>query len=405
MAKEARTRLAWEVGGSLLFLLLVGGGVPLFLKERYIYTYRPEENLAASAESASVAVTHLPTPEPLKALYMTSCVAATPSWRASLKEIVDNTELNAVVIDIKDYTGTVAFPNSFPRLRQGYGGQAKGCVVKDMKEFIAELHESEIYAIGRVSVFQDVSYSNLFPELAVKSLSTGGVWKDHKGLSFIDVAATPYWDYIVNISKEAYALGFDELNYDYVRYPSDGNMQDVHYSWAIGTSTRAATLESFFSYIHDNLKELGVKTSVDLFGMTTTVEGDMGIGQVLERALPYFDYVAPMVYPSHYPPTWNGFANPAEHPYEVIKIAMAKGLEREQAWLLSNNLSTSTTSKLRPWLQDFNLGATYGPDKIQAQIEATYDTGLTSWMLWSAANKYTSSALLPDESKSLKAER
>ncbi|MDO8565018.1 MAG: putative glycoside hydrolase [bacterium] len=355
-------------------------------------TYSRE--LLSSEESTVVepaTITHLPTPEPLKALYMTSCVAATPSWRTSLKELIETTELNAVVIDIKDYTGTISFPNDFPK-----GTLQRGCVVSDLKDFVAELHQSNIYVIGRISVFQDLSYTQVFPELAVKSMSTGGVWKDHKGISFIDVGAKPYWDYIINISKASYALGFDELNYDYVRYPSDGNMQDANYAWMTASSTRAEMLESFFSYLHGNLKDSGVKMSVDIFGMTTTMTTDMGIGQVLEKALPYFDYVAPMVYPSHYPNGWNGFANPAEYPYEVIKTSMSQGREREIALNIANGLATTTPSKLRPWLQDFNLGATYDTTKVRAQMQATYDVGLTSWMLWSAANKYTKEALLSE---------
>lgn len=345
----------------------------------------------ASAVPEKPPVKHLATPEPLKALYMTACVASTPSWREALKNLIDTTELNAIVIDIKDSTGTVSFPNDFPK-----GEVSKGCVISDLPEFIAELHEEGIYVIGRISVFQDPSYTHLFPELAIKSLSTGQIWKDRKGLSFIDVGARPYWDYILKISKAAYAVGFDELNYDYVRYPSDGNMQDASYTWTVGTSTRAEMLESFFSFLSDNVRPMGVKTSADLFGMTTTVTTDMGIGQVLEKALPYFDYIDPMVYPSHYPATWNGFANPAEYPYEVIKLSMSQGREREVALNLANGLATSTPSKLRPWLQDFNLGATYGPDKVQAQIKATYDVGLSSWLLWSAANTYTKEALIPE---------
>ncbi len=163
-------------------------------------------------------------------------------------------------------------------------------------------------------------------------------------------------------------------------------------------------LESFFSYLHDNLKQapLGENqknvpvTSADLFGMTTTIENDMGIGQVLERALPYFDYVAPMVYPSHYPNGWNGFANPAAQPYEVIKIAMTRGREREMALNVLQGRATSTPSKLRPWLQDFNLGATYGVTEVDAQIQATYDSGLSSWMMWNAGNIYTVAALKPE---------
>ena len=126
--------------------------------------------------------------------------------------------------------------------------------------------------------------------------------------------------------------------------------------------------------------------SVDLFGMTTTNSDDLNIGQILEYAAPYVDYIAPMVYPSHYPKTFQGFANPAEHPYEVVKFAMEKGVEKLIA-------ASSTPSKLRPWLQDFDLGATYDASMVRAQIQATYDAGLTSWMLWDAANRYTRDAL------------
>ena len=371
----------WIVLASIIFLIIVFF-LPLLFQSTYSASLPLGDPQVVS--TPVVTVTHLETPEPLKALYMTSCVAGTPSWRESLKKLIETTELNAVVIDIKDYTGDVSFRES-----------AK-CFVKDFREFIGALHQSRIYVIGRISVFQDPSYTKLFPELAVKKKSDGGVWKDHKGLSFIDVGAQPYWDYILEISNQAYELGFDELNYDYVRYPSDGDMKDTSFTWTVGTTTKSEMLESFFKFLHDSLKDTGVKTSVDLFGMTTTVENDMNIGQVLENALPYFDYVSPMVYPSHYPAKWNGFANPAEHPYEVIKIAMSGGVAREQSFNISRGLATSTPSKLRPWLQDFNLGATYGPDKVKAQIQATYDAGLDSWMLWNAGNKYTKEALLPE---------
>ena len=236
----------------------------------------------------------------------------------------------------------------------------------------------------------------MFLGVGVKLKRSGGGWKDHKGLSFIDVGAKLYWDYIIDISEEAYALGFDELNYDYIRYPSDGNMQDTDFTWTVGTTTKPEMLKSFFSYLHDNLQTSNLKTSADLFGMTTTVTTDMGIGQLLENTLPYFDYIAPMVYPSHYPKTWSGFANPAERPYEVIQISMSSAVKREEAWRVSQGIATSTPSKMRPWVQNFNLGATYGPDKVQAQIKATYDVGLNSWMLWNASNKYTAGALLAD---------
>lgn len=382
-------RAFWWGGGSiLLFVLLMNFMAPNLMKVNYAAPLVVGEQFAgATGENPQNLVIHLPTPESVRAIYMTSCVAGTPSWRTHLKSLIETTELNAVVIDIKDYTGTIAFAP------QNYG---RGCVVSDLKEFIQELHASNIYVIGRISVFQDLYYANLHPELAVKNKSDGGVWKDHKGISFIDVGAKPYWDYIVSISKEAYELGFDELNYDYIRYPSDGNMQNTHYSWIAGTSTKPEMLESFFSYLYEKTRDMGVVTSADLFGMTTTITNDMGIGQVLERALPYFDYIAPMVYPSHYPKGWNGFENPAARPYEVIKIAMGEGVRREQAFNMARGVATSTPSKLRPWLQDFNLGATYDAAKVRDQIRASNEVGLNSWMMWSAANKYTEGAYLSE---------
>lgn len=391
-------RLVTTLGGAgLLILFAIFFGVPYLLET----SYTSEVALVgvATTTKPEFVVTHLRTPEPVKALYMTACVAGTKSWRESLASMIDDTELNAVVIDIKDSTGTVSFQSGVPETYSG-----KGCVVSDLSKFISTLHDKKIYVIGRISVFQDPNYATLHPELAVHSKATGGVWKDHKGLSFIDVGAKPYWDHIIDISKAAYAIGFDELNYDYVRYPSDGDMSDASYTWTVGSSTKAVMLEGFFSYLSVNMgfdsKLAGVERpviSADLFGMTTTITNDMGIGQVLERALPHFDYIAPMVYPSHYPNTWSGFANPAEHPYEVIKIAMSAGKKREEAQRVALGIATSTESKLRPWLQDFNLGATYGADKVQAQIQATYDTGLTSWMVWNAGNKYTQAALLPEK--------
>ncbi len=379
-------------GAGLLIVLFSYVFLPLLFESSYDsgITNTGQDSKVVPGEEIKV-VTHLPTPENLRAIYMTACVASMPNWRSDLKSLIESTELNSVVIDVKDYTGNVSFV------------EGSSCYISDLQDFISTLHQSGIYVIGRISVFQDPAYAKLHPELAVQSKS-GGVWKDRKGLAFIDVGAKPYWDYILNISHRAYALGFDELNFDYVRYPSDGNMEDTKYTWTVGTSTGSTSsplskpemLETFFSYLHDNLEGVVPVISVDLFGMTTTVASDMGIGQVLERALPYFDYIAPMVYPSHYPPGWNGFKDPALHPYEVIKLTMSEAKRREELWYLSRGIASSTQSKLRPWLQDFSLGVTYGPEEVRAQIQATYDASLSSWMLWSAGNRYTASALLPE---------
>jgi hypothetical protein len=218
--------------------------------------------------------------------------------------------------------------------------------------------------------------------LAVKKKSDGTVWKDRKGLSFIDVSAKPYWEYVVAIGKESYDLGFDELNFDYIRFPSDGNMEDIAYPWT-GKVEKKEALRQFFGYLYKSFRSVGVKTSADLFGMTTTNKDDLNIGQYLEFALPYFDFISPMVYPSHYPPNWNGYKEPEEKPYEVVKYSMDKAVGR----------ASTTPLKLRPWLQDFGLRVHYDEKMVRAQISAVYDSGLNSWMLWSPSNRYTEEAL------------
>ncbi len=349
----------------------------------------------------TIKVTHIQTPDAVKAIYMTQCVVGTPNLRKKLVDLVDTTELNTIIIDIKDFSGTISFPTQSSLLTSA---SMKGCGAYDMKEFIATLHEKNIYVIGRITVFQDPFYTKAHPEQAVQS-KQGGIWKDRKGLSFIDVSSRNYWDVVVQLSKESHELGFDELNYDYIRYPSDGNMADASYV----NQNKQVALETFFKYLHENVSPLGVVMSADLFGMTTVAYEDMGIGQMLEQALPYFDYIAPMVYPSHFAKNFNGYADPNKNVYGVIAHSMGEAVKRAEATTtriasIGAEPIASTSprlykkpayarTKLRPWLQDFSYGGTYGPKEVRDQIQATYDVGLTSWMLWSPSNKYTSSAL------------
>lgn len=344
-------------------------------------------------------VAHLSTPEPMYAIYMTQCVVGTPSLRSSLVEFVDSTKLNAVVIDIKDYAGKIAYPTDNPMLA---GSVSEKCGADDMGDFIADLHEKGIYVIGRITVFQDPFYTKVHPEQSVQSKSRPGEpWKDFKGLSFVAVNSVPFWEYIVELSRESYALGFDELNYDYVRWPSDGQMGDIVYP----SADRAGELEKFFQNLHAEVKPIGVVMSVDLFGYTSVLTDDLGIGQQLERALPYFDYIAPMVYPSHYNKGFAGLTDPNSDPYKVVYASMAEAARRAIATttpvtsFAHKRLGTSTPAiyekpaysplKLRPWLQDFDYGKDYLPQDILDQTRATYDAGLTSWFIWDPANRYT----------------
>lgn len=408
MSKKAAFTLSSKHFFSFL-LLVIGSGVAFAFAYAALPTllsvsYSGQVPLLPTIkEAVQPSVTHLPTPTPLKAIYMTQCVVGTPSLRNSLVTLVDDTELNAVVIDIKDYSGKISFPTGNASLKNSVSDE---CGAQDMRSFIETLHGKNIYVIGRITVFQDPYYTGVHPELAVKKLSaTSTPWKDYKGLSFIDVGAQPFWDYIVTLGKESYALGFDELNFDYVRYPSDGNIQDINFTWS-GGKEKSQVLEEFFRYLTSKLRPTGVVLSVDLFGYVTVHTDDLGIGQILERALPYFDYIDPMVYPSHYNSGFVGLKDVNSDPYKVVHVSLIEAVKRAEAttttqYAFGETPIASTTprlyekpsyqkSKIRPWLQGFDYPVHYTPEMVQAQIQATYDTGLDSYLVWDAANKYAS---------------
>ncbi len=326
---------------------------------------------------------HIKTPEAVKAIYMTSWVAGTKDWRRELVEFVKKSELNSIVIDVKDYTGMMAFDTENEKIKAEGSEEIR---VKDMKDFVENLHDAGIYAIARITVFQDPYYAKKHPEIAVQK-KNGALWKDKKGLSYLDPGAREYWDYIIEVARASERAGFDELNFDYIRFPSDGNMKDIAFPIS-GQRNKVEVLSEFFAYLNSKLSDLPTPISADVFGMVATNYDDLNIGQVLEAIAPHFDYIAPMVYPSHYPPTFQGYKNPAAHPYEIVRFSMDKAVERLIA-------ASSTPSKLRPWLQDFDLGANYGVAEVEAQKKAVYDSGLTSWMSWDAGNKYTQDAYNP----------
>ena len=303
---------------------------------------------AVDAEPAFVA-THLPTPEPLYGIYMTSWVAATPSLRNNIIALAEETAVNAIVIDIKDYSGKIAYITDDPTITK-YG--ASESRIKDIEGIIADLHAKNIYVIGRVTVFQDPYLAKKFPEFGIKRISDGGLWADKNGLNYLYPGNEDVWEYTAAIAKDAYARGFDEINFDYVRFPSDGNIKDM--AIPNSTMTKSDIVKSFFAYLDTELEGTGMKTSADLFGMTTTNTDDLGIGQVLEKALPYFDYVCPMVYPSHYPANFNGWSNPNANPQDLIAYVMKAAVVRAEALALDPTLTERQRERvnkdqLRPW--------------------------------------------------------
>ena len=375
---------------EILILSLFFSGTAFFVffgfdffggEENFKYTVPSLEIEDEQAEEVFIP-SHIETPDFVRGIYMTSWVASTREWRANMVKMIKETELNSIIIDVKDYSGRVAFETSDPEIKKIGSEEIR---INDAKEFLQSLHDKGIYAIARISVFQDPYMVKQRPDLAVKR-KNGEVWEDYKGLAWLDPCSKEVWDYIIRIAKETEHVGFDELNFDYIRFPSDGNMKDIAYDFCAPEISKEDLMEEFFLYLSENLKDTGIPLSADLFGMVTVNTDDLNIGQVLEKTAPYFDFIAPMVYPSHYPTGYMGYKNPALYPYEIVLDGMNEASKRLIA-------ASSTPSKLRPWLQDFDLGAEYDTEMIRKQKQAVYNAGLDSWMLWNASNKYTREAL------------
>jgi hypothetical protein len=306
-------------------------------------------------------------------------------------DLIKRTELNSVVIDIKDYTGRIPFQTESDLIHEA--GSEK-IFIKDIKGLIDNLHKEGIYAIARIAVFEDNYLPREKSELALKN-SGGGLWSDNNGLTWLDPASKDVWDYTIAIAKESIKVGFDEINLDYIRFPSDGATALIKYPFWDKKTPRTEVIKSFFEYFNSRIKPLGVFISADLFGLTLTGTNDLNIGQWLEYAAPYFDYICPMVYPSHYPIGFLGFENPAAHPYEIIYNGLTKGMERLAS--VSASDPSISVAKLRPWLQDFNMGAIYDARMIELQKKAVYDAGADGWLLWNPKNIYTESGLEKEE--------
>ncbi len=332
-------------------------------------------------------------PEIIKAVYFTGWSAGLNKRVEYLIELAKTTVINSVVFDVKDYSGNISYRVGFPEAKK-YG--AVRVMIRDVDALVERLHRENIYVIARITCFQDPVLAAARPDLAVQRVSklakgAGGpftkdtLWLDHKGLAWINPASRPAWDYIVAIAKDALAHGVDEVNFDYIRFPSDGDLKDMYFpGWDVKMA-KHEVIREFFRYLRRELA--GVRISADLFGLAAVNDDDLGIGQVIEDAYATFDYVCPMVYPSHFAKKFLGFANPAERPYEVVNYSIKHAGER---------LEQAAPAKLRPWLQDFNMGAHYDAAAVTAQIKAVEDAlgpRFAGYMLWSPSNVYTRQAL------------
>lgn len=321
-------------------------------------------------------------PRVIKGVYATSWSMSSQKKIDYFLKLIDTTELNAIIIDIKDFSGFVAYDTQLKEVER-YG--AKQIRIARMNGLIKALHDKGIYVIARISVFQDPILAKARPDLAVKSARTGSAWYDRKGLAWTDPSNKEVWDYTIAIAKEAASRGFDEINFDYIRFPSDGDLADMVFSHWDKTVPRNRVMRNFYEYLYHQMKGSGAKISADLFGLTASQSDDLGIGQIIENAYPFFDAVSPMVYPSHYAKGFLGFQNPAAYPAEIVQYSVEKALNRlfQQTTTMMNNDESNASSqqsivngqllsKLRPWLQDFDLGADYTAAMVRGQINATY---------------------------------
>lgn len=331
-------------------------------------------------------------PDIVKGIYATNWSAGSRRKSAALRELIRETELNAIVIDIKDFSGLVGYETDVEAVKRYRAEEER---IADIDALIETLHGDNIYVIGRIAVFQDQALLKARPDLAITSSSTGKIWRDRKGLGWVDPASREVWDYNIAIAKDALAGGFDEINFDYIRFPSDGAVADARYPVWDEKRPMRETLRSFFAYLRAGLPK--ARLSADIFGLVAMRRDDLGIGQYFEDALPYFDYVSPMIYPSHYSGGFLNFKNPAEHPYEVAAETVRDALVRMTE--VASATPQSLRAKLRPWFQDFDLGADYTAEMVRHQMQALSDVSSSSpefaegWLLWNPENVYTRGAL------------
>lgn len=317
-----------------------------------------------------------PKPEYVKGVYATGWMAGSEKWLPRIVQFIDETEVNALVIDVKDDTGTLSYASNVPLAKQVNSAERK---IRDTQKVFKLLKEHNIFPIARIVVFKDPFMAKNKPEWAVKN-ADGGLWKDRKGLYWVDPYNKQYWDYIVDISKEAIEMGFQEIQYDYVRFTSDGDVKQCVYPFSNGKPA-AEVIKEFLQYAKLKLEPYQVPVSADIFGLTTTADADLGIGQRFEKIAESVDIVCPMVYPSHYIPGNFGLKNPDLAPYETVYRSLSDAKKRLEE-------AGNTKTQIRPWLQDFSLGSRYGRTQIQAQIKAVTDAGIKEWIFWNPSCRY-----------------
>ncbi|MCK4258412.1 MAG: putative glycoside hydrolase [Halanaerobiales bacterium] len=316
----------------------------------------------------------------VRGIFITGWVAGLNGRMEEYIDLTKNTEINSFVIDIKDDTGSISYKSNVSLAQEIKANRRK---IRDIKALIQRLKEENIYLIGRVVAFKDPILAKAKTDLALELKKEDTIWKDK---DWINPYLEENWEYAVALAKEALDLGFDEIQFDYVRFPAlgNGNTQAV----MVEGMSKEETINSFLKYAKKELADYNVPISADIFGAVTSTNNDLGIGQRLETISQAVDVISPMVYPSHYANGVFKLPVPEAAPYETIYYSMKDAVDR---------LSNGEYAKLRPWLQDFSLKHYYGVNEVREQIKALYDLGIEEWLLWNPRSRYTTEAFLPDK--------
>ena len=329
----------------------------------------------------------MPRPEVVRGLYVNRWAAlGDRMWQ--LIDVAKRTEVNALVIDVKDDRGFLLYRSSVPLARAIGADTNRPMSPKRLRAILDTMRAHEIFPIARIVVAKDPLLAQAKSEWAVKRKSDGSPWLDKNGKPWLDPHHREIWAYAADIGDEAIALGFAEVQFDYVRFPDEPRLvREAAFPLAQGR-VRARVIREQLGYLHARFKAKKVPMAIDVFGLTATDSTDMGIGQKWEEFVDQADVVLPMTYPSHYAPGTYGLANPNARPYIVLDRSLRDAKRR--------SAGIANAGQLVPWYQDFTLGPPrYGPEQVRAQIQAGYDNGVRGWMLWNPGSRYTIGALRP----------
>lgn len=313
---------------------------------------------------------------PVRGLYVFRFGANTRRLK-HLIGIADSTEINALIIDVKDEFG-LNYESSDPMVKKNAGTQVKA---HNLRALVDTIRAHGILPVARIVVFKDSVTARNNPEHTIRK-ADGTAWHDKKGQTWVNPYANAIWEYNFRVAEEAIRMGFGEIQFDYIRFPEPYKSLPPQVFPEQAGRTKPQVLAEFLTAARARFAKLGVRTTADIFGLVTTVGGTLEVGQKFEPIAQSVDVILPMVYPSHYPPGSFQLPHPNAAPYTVIHIAVSRARERDEKLGI-------TGEHVRPWLQAFSIGnPQYGPHELEEQKRGVYDSGFDGWVLWEPGSRY-----------------